>query len=112
MRKFDSIRLDEVLRMFVEAKDGKIPASLLLDEEKAPEDWCAAIGFLTEEGFIKKSGDYYEITYRGKSFLHEGGFLRKDFRERILFHSAVIAAVCSLLALLVSLIALICQING
>lgn len=108
---FDSVRLDEVLRMFDSVKSGMIPADLLLNPKKAPEDWRKAIDFLTEEGYLKQFDDYYEITYRGKAMLHDGGFVRKDRRERALFYCAVIAAVCSLLGLIVALVALVCQIN-
>lgn len=109
---FDSARLDEVLRMFNGVKTGMIPADLLLNHEKAPEDWHRSIDFLTEEGYLKQSDDYFEITYRGKAMLRDGGFIRKDRRERALFYCTVIAAVCSLLGLVVSLVALVCQING
>lgn len=109
---FDNIRLDEVLRMFDGSQTGRIPSDLLLNHEKAPEDWRGAIDFLTEEGYLKELDDYFEITYRGKAMLRDGGFVGKDRRERRLAYSTIIAAVCSLLALIVSLVAFICQING
>ncbi len=109
---FDSIRLDEVLGMFNGVQTGRIPSNLLLDDEKAPKDWLCAIDFLTEEGYLKEFEDYYEITYRGKAMLRDGGFVGKDRRERRLAYSTIIAAVCSLLGLLLSLVALICQIYG
>lgn len=109
---FDSKRLDEILKMFDGVDGGSIPSNLLLNEENAPEDWERAVRFLLEEGFLKEHGDRFEITYRGKAILHDGGFFRKDRRERALFKSTVVAAVCSLLALIVSLVTLICQIRG
>lgn len=112
MDKFDSRRLDDLLRMFANTKSGRIPSSILLDEEHAPEDWLSAIGFLTEEGYLKESGNCHEITYRGKSLLHDGGFVSKDRRERILFYCTVVAAVFGLLSFLVSLAALVSQIHG
>lgn len=108
---FDSKRLDDVLKMFDSVKDGRIPSRLLLDEEHAPEDWTRAIRFLTEEGYLKEQDDCFEITYRGKAVLHDGGFFGKDRRERVLFYSSVMAAVCGFLGLLVSLVALVCQIR-
>lgn len=109
---FDSVRLDEVLRMFNGIKTGMIPSNLLLDHEKAPEDWRRAIDFLVEEGYLKQLDDYFEITYRGKAMLRNGGFVGKDRRERTLFYCTVIAAICSLLGLVVAQVALVCQING
>ena len=109
---FDSTRLDDILKMFDNANDGRIPSAILLDKEDAPEDWERAVRYLLDEGCLKEHGDCFEITYRGKAVLHDGGFFRKDRRERMLFNSSVVAAVCSLLALIVSLVALICQIHG
>lgn len=85
---------------------------MLLNHEEAPEDRDRATSFLTEEGYLKQSDGYFEITYRGKAMLRDGGFLRKDRRERALSYCTVIAAVCSLPGLVVALIALVCQING
>lgn len=109
---FDSKRLDEVLKLFGNVKDGRIPSSLLLDDENAPEDWSRAVHFLAEEGYLKEQYDCFEITYRGKAMLRNGGFLRQNRRERVLFYCTVIAAVCGFAGLLVSLVALVCQIRG
>ena len=110
MEWFDNIRLDEVLRTFNKSKDGRIPSSVLLNKDGAPEDWIRAIEFLTEEGYLKESDGYFEITYRGKAVLNEGGFVRKNRRERTLFNYTITAAICSVLTLIVTLIALLCQI--
>ena len=103
MDGFDSKRLDDVLGMFSGVNGGRIPAGLLLNHEETPEDWSRAIEFLTEEGYLKQLDDYFEITYRGKAMLRDGGFFRKDRRERALFYCTIVAAVCSLLGLVVSL---------
>ena len=108
----DNARLDAILEMFDKTKSGKVPTELLLHHEEAPEDWRRAVGLLVEEGCLKDSGDYYEITYRGKALLHDGGFVRKHRRERALFYCTVVAAASGLAGLLVSLIALVCQVNG
>lgn len=110
MEWFDNFRLDDVLRIFINTKDGRIPSSVLLNKDGAPEDWIRAIEFLTEEGYLKESDGYFDITYRGKAILNEGGFVRKNRRERTLSNYTIIAAICSVLTLLVSLIALLCQI--
>ena len=112
MDYFDNVKLDDVLNMFNGVKAGIIPRELLLNGEKTPEDWRRAIDFLTEEGYLKEFESYFEITYRGKAMLHNGGFVRKDRRERALFYCTVVAAVCSLLGLFVSLVALVCQVGG
>lgn len=112
MDGFDSKRLDDVLGMFSGVNGGRIPAGLLPNHEETPEDWSRAIEFLTEEGYLKQLDDYFEITYRGKAMLRDGGFFRKDRRERALFYCTIVAAVCSLLGLVVSLITFVCQING
>lgn len=109
MDKFDSSRLDLLLKSIDESKGGKVSRDALLDEKDAPEDWHRAITFLTEEGYIKESGDHFEITYKGRVLIHEGGFRGEDRRERLLRHSSVIAAVCSLLGLLVALAAFLRQ---
>lgn len=110
MEWFDNFRLDDVLRIFINTKDGRVPSSVLLNKDGAPEDWIRAIEFLTEECYLKESDGYFEITYRGKAVLNEGGFVRKNRRERTLSNYTIIAAICSVLTLLVSLIALLCQI--
>jgi hypothetical protein len=108
MHEFDSERLDCLLKMIDDSADGRMLKGPLLDEEKAPEDWSRAIAFLVEEGYIKESRNYLEITYKGRVLVHEGGFRSKDRRERVLRYSSLVAAVCSLLSLLVALTALIC----
>ena len=111
MNWFDSSRLDELLRMFDKTKSQHIPRDILLSDNTL-EDWDSAIEFLVEKGYLKEHKDYFEITYAGKAFIHNGGFTCKDRHERILFYCTIIAAVSGVLAFVVSLIALICQLRG
>lgn len=107
IRDLDNIRLDDMLRMFDGVQNGQIPTEILLGKYEHPEDWQRAVEFLTEEGYLKNAGHYFEITYKGKRALHDGGFVKQYSRERALFYGTVIAAVCSFLGLIVALIALI-----
>lgn len=108
---FDSARLDELLRMFDGTKSKHIPRGILFGD-KALEDWDSAIAFLVEKGYLKEHEDNFEITYAGKAFIHDGGFTGKDRRERVLSYCTIVAAVSSVLALAVSLVALVCQLCG
>lgn len=99
MDKFDSSRLDLLLKSIDESKGGKVSRDALLDEKDAPEDWHRAITFLTEEGYIKESGDHFEITYKGRVLIHEGGFRGEDRRERLLRHGIIVAVRCLLVTL-------------
>ena len=85
---------------------------VILFGDNSLEDWCSAIEFLVEKGYLKEHKDNFEITYAGKAFIHDGGFVGKDRRNRILSYCTIIAAISSVLALVVSLIALICQLCG
>lgn len=105
--EFDATRLDQVLRAFDDMPGGRLAADALLKEEDAPDGWIQAVRFLTEEGLIQQSGHYFEITYRGQMKIHKGGFVKEHRVERVLRYSAVVAAICSFLALLVSVIALV-----
>ena len=107
----DSARLDEQLRMFENTKSKYIPREILFGDNSL-EDWCSAIEFLVEKGYLKEHKDNFEITYAGKAFIHDGGFVGKDRRNRILSYCTIIAAISSVLAFVVSLIALICQLCG
>lgn len=98
--------------MFGHAKDGRVPTDILMDEEKSPEDRHRAVDLLVAEEYLRDCGDYFEITYKGKMFIHDGGFFRQDRRKRILAYCTVVAAVASVLALAVSVIALVCQMHG
>jgi hypothetical protein len=102
---FYDVCLDTVLRMFDASK--RVPRSALFSSvDSQPEGWCSALAFLVEEGYLKETCDYYEITYKGEALVHNGGFRRKHLIERALFYSSVVAAVCSVLSLAVSVVAL------
>ncbi len=112
MNRFFYIRLDEQLKMFEGTPGGRIPRNILLDPKGAPDDWERAIGFLTEEGLLKDFGAYFEITYKGRAFLDNGGFRKQHRSQRILFYCSIVAAVCGFLAFVVAVITLVCQINS
>lgn len=105
MSQLDSIRLDDMLRMFDETSTGVIRREILFGG-KQPEGWSLAVSYLTEEGYLKESENYFEITYKGKAFLHNGGFTRKNRMKRIEFYCAVVAAAAGVLGLIVSLFTL------
>lgn len=108
--EFDNLRLDEMLKMFDGCKNGGVIKREVLFTAKAPEDWRLAVELLTKEGYLKEYEDRFEITYKGKSFIHNGGFSRKNTTESVLFYCTIIAAVSSVLALVVSVVALCCQL--
>lgn len=108
MDKFDCVRLDMLLNTINECEGGRVSKSSLLNKERPPEDWLRAVAFLTEEGYIKEFDDYFEITYKGRILVHDGGFGRKDIRQHILFYCTLVAAVCSLIGMIVSLVAFLC----
>lgn len=104
--KFYNGRLDEVLKMFDECKNGGVIKRSDLFRGKDPDDWRLAVAYLVEKGYLKEYDDRFEITYEGKSFLHHGGFAGKHSVERIQFYSTLIAAIASVLSLIVSIVAL------
>lgn len=109
MNWYYSARLDEMLRMF--EATGSVPCSVLFGNN-SPEDWCLAVSYLVREGYLEEHGDQFEITYKGKALVHDGGFVGKSRRERVLSYCTVVAAVCGVLCLVVSLVALVCQLCG
>ena len=108
MDKFDYVRLDSLMKMIDECQDGIVLKKTLLNEKDSPEDWYRAVAFLTDEGYIKEFDDYFEITFKGRILVHDGGFRRKDIRQRALLYCTLIAAVCSFVGLVVSLLAFLC----
>lgn len=112
MNRYYYSRLDECLKMFENTPNKKIPRNILFDPEGAPEDWERALGSLVEKGLLKDCGTYFEITYKGQAFLDNGGFRKQHRTQCVLFYCSIVAAVCSFLALVVAMIALIRQIYG
>lgn len=106
--EFDDSRLDFILKTFDELKSGNaIKREHLLAADK-PKDWRLAIDYLTMEGYLKEYEDYFEITYKGKSFIHDGGFRRKHIIESAQFYGTIVAAFASVVGLIISIIALCC----
>lgn len=106
--EFDNSRLDFILKMFDGLKNGGIVKREALLSADQPEDWSLAIELLTEEGYLKEYEDRFEITFKGKAFIHNGGFSRKHLSESTQFYCAIIAAIASVLGLVISIIALCC----
>ncbi len=108
MTQFDNARLDEMLKMFAECKNGGIISREHLFPSEEPEDWRLAVALLVSKGYLKEYEDCFEITFEGKAFLHNGGFTGKHRKERLEFYCTIIAAVASVLGLVVSIVALCC----
>lgn len=106
--QFDNSRLDEMLKMFDKCKNGGIINRSDLFGSEEPDDWRLAVAHLVEKGYLKEYDDRFEITFEGKAFLHNGGFTGKHSVERIQFYSTIIAAIASVLSLIVSIVALCC----
>lgn len=108
--EFDISRLDDILRMFDGLNNGGTVERSVLFSADAPDCWRLAVEHLVEEGYLKECGDSFEITYKGKSFIHDGGFCCKHRTERVLLYCSVIAAVSGVVSLVVSVVALLCQL--
>lgn len=98
-------RLDLVLDMFYNTVGGAIERRVLFD--KAPQDFDRALSFLVAEGLLEEDEYGFKITYKGKALHDNGGFSKKNRRERALFYCAVVATGCAVASLAVSLVALL-----
>jgi len=103
--KYYNVRLDCLLRMFLGTSDGIIEKRVLFDN--ALEDWDAALDFLVAEGYLEESDYHMKITYKGKAFVEQGGFVGKHLREHVLFYCTIVAALCSAVGLVFSVLALL-----
>ena len=103
--KFYDKRLDSLLETFDAVSSGRIEKTLLLND--APDDFHEALSFLVAEGCLEELKYGYQITYKGKAIINQGGFVSQYRRERALFYCTVIAAVSGVLCLFVSLVALL-----
>ncbi len=103
--KFYNKRLDSLLETFDTVSSGRIEKTLLLND--APDDFNEALSFLANEGYLEEDRYSFKITYKGKFFRKQGGFVRQYCRECALFYCTIIAAVSGVLCLLVSLVALL-----
>lgn len=103
--KFYNKRLDSLLETFDAVSSGRIEKTLLFND--APDDFYEALSLLVEEGYLEEDRYSFKITYKGKFFRDQGGFVRQYRRERALFYCTVIAAVSGVLCLLASIVALL-----
>jgi hypothetical protein len=104
MRQFDVERLDLILGSFVTAPGGAIRNEALF--HNAPDEYGMALDLLTHKGYLEKSRYGFKITYEGKMFYNKGGFAGERRRERIQAQATIVAAVCSFIGMVVSLLAL------
>lgn len=105
---FNALRLDEVLKMFVncEAAGCRIIPRHILFAEGAPADYHKAISFLVEEGCLKEADDGFYLTYKGRMIYDKGGFRHKQRRESLSFYGAMIATIAAVASLVLSIVAL------
>lgn len=99
-------RLDLVLDMFAKVEGGSIAKINLFND--APDEFDTALSFLVAEGCLEERKYGYQITYKGKAIINQGGFVRKYRRERALFYSSIIGTIVGIIALIVSIVALLC----
>lgn len=99
-------RLDDLLLAFVNTPGGAIEKVNLFND--APDDFNIALSFLVAEGYLEESKYGFQITYKGKAMINQGGFVRKHRRERALFYSSIVGTIAGVLALFISIVALLC----
>lgn len=106
--KINDLRLDEVLKMFVECSDSGVDRILKehLFSPGCPADYDKAVSFLAEEGCLKEFQDSFALTYKGRMIYDKGGFVGKHRREGLAVYSAVAAAVLSAVSAVLSAVAL------
>lgn len=102
---FNKLRLDVLLETFSKVPGGRVDKALIFDD--APEDYASAVAFLVEEGYLKEDKYCFEITYKGKAFFEQGGFVGEYRHERLLFYCTVVAAVTGVIGVLLSVVALL-----
>ena len=103
---FNKLRLDTVLKMFVDVPNGRIDKIVLCDN--TTNEFYSAVSLLATEGYLKEDKYGFEITFKGKAFFEQGGFVGEYRRERTLFYCTIVAAVSGVLGLLLSIGALCC----
>ena len=99
-------RLDIILDMFAKVEGGSIVKVNIFDN--APDGFVTALSFLVAEGCLEEFKYSYKITYKGKAIMNQGGFVRKHLRECMLFYSSIIGTIVGVIALIVSIVALLC----
>ena len=99
--EYDYTVADMVLSRFCESESGYIT---MLDIRENPElrDQHEVFAFLMEEGLLKQSCDSYEITFKGRLIVHEGGLKAELRRARFDRFWTYVAAGASVVAAIVS----------
>lgn len=105
---FNSLRLDEILKMFVncESNGCRFISRRHLFADGCPADYHKAISFLEAEGCLKEEPAGFYLTYKGRMVYDKGGFRRKQRREAISFYSTIIATVTAIASMIISIVAL------
>ncbi len=112
--EFNKWKLDMALGMFEKSATGYIERSVLFhmpDGGTLPPDYDKVLAFLSLEGYLEEDKYGFKITYKGRTVLDEGGFLKKyrrEVRERRLDRIGILVGIVSGIAgLILSIIALV-----
>ena len=106
---YDYAVCDLVLRMFDDYPDGVISHEQLRQarmKTRVPDE-DEVFSFLVEEGLLKETGYGFEITHRGRIFIHSGGYAGRVRRERLVRLCAYIGAISGVIAAIASIVALL-----
>lgn len=107
--------LDSILNKFLNSKDGFISRDAIFNNKvDCPLD---ILPFLEKKGYIKEIPSGFYITFEGKCFLSDGGFVGEYLVKRETFENArtsakfsKAAAVIGVIGLIISLVALLVQL--
>ena len=112
--EFNKWKLDMALEMFGNSPTGYIEKSTLFclpDGASLPPDYDKVLAFLSLEGYLEEDKRGYKITYKGRTILDEGGFLKKYRREirehRVDRIGILVGIVTGVAGLVLSIIALV-----
>ena len=112
--EFNKWKLDMALEMFGNSPTGFIEKSTLFylpDGASLPPDYDKVLAFLSLEGYLEEDKRGYKITYKGRTILDEGGFLKKYRREirehRVDRIGILVGIVTGIAGLVLSIIALV-----
>ena len=103
--------LDSILKRFLNSKDGFISRDAIFNDKiDCPLE---VLPFLEKKGYIKEIPSGFYITFEGKCFLSDGGFIGEYLVKRETFENtrtsaqfSKAAAIIGSIGLIISLIAL------
>ncbi len=102
---FNNWCLDEILRTFAKVNGGRVERWALFQDP--PENYASAVALLVKEGYLKEDKYGFEITFNGKAFIQQGGFVGEYRRKRTLFYCTIVAAVTGVIGVLLFFAALL-----